>query len=187
MDAYLAVRHLVSFHLPQGQRTPLLIFSFEFGLHESLPVYAGGLGILSGDHLKSFPISVCLWWGWVYLPMGIFRSTPYRGWLAGDTQRHYRLQSSSRSFPCWMKTTHRSPHFRGTFRAQVFARIWEMAVGRVRLYLLDSNVEQIHRLKQLTERLYSNDLEVRISQGITSGHGRSTRYAGWAMIPLSGI
>lgn len=147
-------------------------FSFEFGLHECLPVYAGGLGVLSGDHLKEasdlgLPLTGV---GFIY-SQGYFRQKITEdGW---QESRNFIMDFGNAPivplFEANGKPVMISVPLPGR---QVFARVHEVRVGRVHLYLLDSNVEENSPSdRQLTSRLYSNDPEVRISQEMLLGMG----------------
>lgn len=157
-------------------------FSFEFGLHESLPVYAGGLGVLSGDHLKEasdlgMPLVAV---GFVYNQGYFSQHISEDGWQ--ETRNvYYNFEeipitplADSSGKPLMI-----SVDLPGR---KVFAKLWEVTVGRVSLYLLDSNIdENAPGDRQLTGRLYSNDLEIRISQEILLGLGgiRALRLLGY--------
>jgi len=183
MDAYLAQKDTwFQKTYPKVKDKTIAYFSFEFGLHESLPVYAGGLGILSGDHLKEasdlgLPL---VGLGFIYDKGYFVQHITEDGWQ----ETHYALIDYKQLPLISLLDEHRQPltisvELPGR---QVQARIWEMAVGRVRLYLLDTNVEPNSPAdRQLTERLYSNDLEVRISQEILLGMGgvRALRLLGY--------
>ena len=71
---------------PEFDNKPVAYFSMEFGLHETLPIYSGGLGVLSGDHLKNLPISACPRRCWIHVWAGIFFPAYQRRWLAGSAQ-----------------------------------------------------------------------------------------------------
>lgn len=157
-------------------------FSFEFGLHESLPVYAGGLGILAGDHLKEasdlgLPLVGV---GFIYNQGYFTQVITEDGWQETHT-KHLVLEDAPISL---LKDADDNPI---TISVElpgrsVFARIWEVRVGRVSLFLLDSNLPiNSDSDRQLTARLYSNDLEVRISQEILLGMGgvRALRQLGY--------
>ncbi|MCA1954345.1 MAG: alpha-glucan family phosphorylase [Anaerolinea sp.] len=155
-----------------GKENQIAYFSFEFGLHESLPVYAGGLGILAGDHLKEasdmgIPLVGV---GFIYRQGYFVQHITEDGWQ--ETRNYYLnfdempvvpiLDAAGKPLMISVELPGRS----------VFARLWEVRVGRVTLLLMDSNVEQNSEYdRQLTERLYSNDLEVRISQEVLLGMG----------------
>lgn len=147
-------------------------FSFEFGLHESLPVYAGGLGILSGDHLKEasdlgMPLTAI---GFVYNHGYFVQHLTEDGW---QETRSALIDYSKLPLIALMDENRKPLMISIDLPGRkVFARIWELEVGRIKLYLLDSDVDPNSPSdRQLTERLYSNDLEVRISQEILLGMG----------------
>jgi glycogen phosphorylase len=167
---------------PELTESQIAYFSFEFGLHESLPVYAGGLGILAGDHLKEasdmgLPL---IGVGFIYNQGYFTQHITEDGWQETHT-RHLVLEDSpviplqdqdGKPLTISIELPGRS----------VFARIWLVQVGRVSLFLLDSNLESNSEAdRQLTARLYSNDLEVRISQEILLGMGgvRALRHLGY--------
>jgi starch phosphorylase len=158
-------------------------FSFEFGLHESLPVYAGGLGILSGDHMKEasdlgMPIVGV---GFIYNQGYFDQHITEDGWQ--ETRNHIL---NFEEMPVITLTDENGKALLVSVDLpgrKVWARLWEIQVGRVTLVLLDSNVEENSPAdRQLTARLYSNDPEVRISQEILLGMGgvRALRLLGFA-------
>jgi len=147
-------------------------FSFEFGLHESVPVYAGGLGILSGDHLKEasdlgMPITAL---GFIYNQGYFAQHITEDGWQ--ETRNQYLNFETMPVIPLFdseNKPVMISVDLPGR---PVYARIWKIQVGRVSLYLLDSNVDENSTAdRQLTARLYSNDPDTRIAQEILLGMG----------------
>src|SRR5262245_17178704 len=151
---------------------PVAYFSAEFGLHESIPIYSGGLGILAGDHIKSASdldiplVGVGLFYG-----QGYFRQRlDTAGWqreeyLATDVNRlpmEPAIGTDGR--PVTVQTETRS----GAIRAKV----WRLKVGRCDLLLLDSNVEgNAPEDRELTSRLYGGDGRVRIRQELLLGVG----------------
>jgi starch phosphorylase len=163
-------------------KRPIAYFSSEFGLHETLPIYAGGLGILAGDHLKEasdlgFPLVAM---GFIYTQGYFFQHISEDGW-----QESRRVTLKFEELPVMPildddgKPLTVSVDLPG--RA-LNARLWEVHVGRVPLYLLDSNVEENNSADQaLTARLYSSDPELRISQEILLGIGgvRALRMLGY--------
>jgi glycogen phosphorylase len=147
-------------------------FSFEFGLHESMPFYAGGLGILSGDHLKEssdlgMPLTAV---GFIYSQGYFVQHITEDGWQ----ETRVKIIDFKEIPLVALLDENRKPL---TITVElpgrnVIARIWEMQIGRVHLYLLDSDIEENSPAdRQLTARLYSSDLEVRISQEILLGMG----------------
>lgn len=157
-------------------------FSFEFGLHESLMVYAGGLGILAGDHLKeSSDLGIPLVGvGFVYTYGYFSQRISEDGWQSADN-----VPIDFDSLPLIRlhyadgKPLMISIDLPGR---EVFARIYQLNVGRVKLYLLHTNIpENDPNDRQLTDRLYISDLELRISQEILLGMGgvRALRALGY--------
>jgi len=167
---------------PQHKDGLVAYFSFEFGLHESLPVYAGGLGILSGDHLKeASDLGIPLvGLGFIYNQGYFVQRITEDGWQ--ETSNYNLNFIEAPLFPLLgedgnpVKVTVDLPG------RKVFARIWQVQVGRVALYLLDTNVDENSPAdRQLTDRLYSNDPEIRLSQEILLGVGgvRALRLLGY--------
>jgi starch phosphorylase len=167
---------------PEYNHRPIAYFSSEFGLHETLPIYAGGLGILSGDHLKGasdlgLPLVAI---GFLYTHGYFSQRITEDGWQ----EAHYlRLKFSDLPIIPIVGTDDEpltvSVELPGR---EVQARLWEIHVGRVRLYLLDSDVEGNSVAdRELTARLYTSDLDSRISQEIILGIGgvRALRSLGY--------
>lgn len=157
---------------PKLTNKQIAYFSFEFGLHESMPFYAGGLGILSGDHLKEasdlgMPLTAL---GFIYSQGYFVQHITEDGWQ----ETRVKITDFNEVPIIALLDENRKPL---TISVDlpgrtVFARIWEMQVGRVHLYLLDTDIEDNSPTdRQLTARLYSSDLEVRISQEILLGVG----------------
>ncbi len=147
-------------------------FSAEFGLHSSLPIYSGGLGILSGDHTKEasdlgIPL---IGVGFMY-PQGYFRQRiPSHGW-----QESVYEQLDMSQAPIHQITDDFDQELKIGVRMgdrNVFARIWSVQVGRVTLYLLDTDVDENDPWdRELSARLYSGGGEHRIRQEIMLGIG----------------
>ena len=183
-DAYLNAQDTwYATTFPKMGNKQVAYFSFEFGLHESLPVYAGGLGVLAGDHLKEssdlgIPLVAV---GFIYNQGYFAQHITEDGW-----QETRNLILNFDEMPILPvedaqgKPVTISVELPGR---SVFARIWQVRVGRVLLYLLDTNLDENNNGdRQLTARLYSNDLEVRISQEILLGMGgvRALRQLGYS-------
>ena len=157
-------------------------FSFEFGLHESLMVYAGGLGILSGDHLKeSSDLGIPLVGvGFVYTYGYFSQRISEDGW-----QHAENVPIDFDSLPLIRLLDENGEPVKISIDLpgrKVFARIYQLNVGRVNLYLLHTNIpENDPNDRQLTDRLYISDLELRISQEILLGMGgvRALRALGY--------
>jgi starch phosphorylase len=151
---------------------PVAYFSAEFGLHESLPVYSGGLGVLAGDHIKSASdldiplIGIGLFYGQGYfrqrLDMNSWQQQEYL--LADLSQLPMELAIGTGGQPVNVQIETRSGFIR--------AKVWRVKVGRCDLLLLDSNVEgNAPEDRELTSRLYGGDGRVRIRQELLLGVG----------------
>lgn len=182
-DQYLEAKNTwFSETYPQLEKEQIAYFSFEFGLHESLPVYAGGLGILAGDHLKTssdlgLPLVGV---GFIYKNGYFMQSITEDGWQ--ETRNFYLNYSEVPIIPLTDEQGKPLTISINLPGRSVFARIWQVNIGRNFLYLLDSDLdENSPNDRQLTSRLYSNDLEVRISQEILLGMGgvRALRLLGY--------
>ncbi|HEY5057116.1 MAG TPA: alpha-glucan family phosphorylase [Acidobacteriaceae bacterium] len=156
---------------------PVAYFSAEFGLHESLPIYSGGLGVLAGDHVKSASdLDIPL------IGVGLFYSHGYflqRLNMAGWQQEEY-IRTDVNALPMQPAIgVNGEPvvieiHTRGGTESggTIRAKVWRVAVGRVDLLLLDSNVEgNAPEDRELTSRLYGGDSRVRIRQELLLGVG----------------
>jgi starch phosphorylase len=150
---------------------PVAYFSAEFGLHESLPIYSGGLGILAGDHIKSASdLGIPLVGVGLYYEKGYFRQRVDRdGWQHEDyiDLDHTRLPirpAAADGSPIKVAIDTRA--------GAIHARVWQLAVGRNTLLLLDSNVDGNQAEdRELTARLYGGDDRVRIRQELLLGVG----------------
>ncbi len=182
-DAYMAQTELWADRAhPELTNRPIAYFSMEYGLHETLPIYSGGLGILAGDHLKEASdlglplVGIGLMYGEGYFSQRItedgwqesinrllnFNDLPVLPVMTEDGQR----MTVEVEFP----------------DRQVSVQIWEVRVGRVALYLLDSNLEtNSPGDRSLTARLYWADLDHRILQEMLLGIGgvRALRALGY--------
>ena len=151
---------------------PVAYFSAEFGIHESLPVYSGGLGVLAGDHIKSASdldiplIGIGLFYGQGYFRQRLDKNSwQQEEYLQTDlNQLPMELAIGTNGQPVNVQIETRS----GCIRAKV----WRLKVGRCDLLLLDSNVEgNAPEDRELTSRLYGGDGRVRIRQELLLGVG----------------
>ncbi len=150
---------------------PVAYFSAEFGLHESLPIYSGGLGILAGDHIKSASdLGIPLVGIGLYYDQGYFKQR-----LDPDGRQHEDyLDVDSALLPIQPAARNGLPITVSieTRTGTIAARVWSLAVGRNTLLLLDSNVEgNLPEDRELTARLYGGDARVRIRQELLLGVG----------------
>ena len=153
-------------------RQPVAYFCAEFGLHESIPVYCGGLGVLAGDHLKSasdldIPI----------VGVGVFYSHGYFTQLIdeGGWQREGHGSSRIDTMPFTEVRDPKGHPLIVTVRAgedDIKLRVWQLMVGRARLFLLDADIEQnAPRDREITRFLYGGGEAMRIRQEIVLGVG----------------
>ena len=175
-DAYLAARRD---SLPVGdgdgaicRQRPVAYFCAEFGFHESLPIYSGGLGILAGDHLKSASdLDIPL------IGVGLFYRYGYMGQaLTPDgTQVALDRENDLLDLPLEMlRGAHGEPlEVRVPMPGRdVALRAYRCRVGRVDLYLLDANTPSNREEdREITRNLYGGDHETRIRQLIALGRG----------------
>jgi starch phosphorylase len=150
---------------------PAAYFSAEFGLHESIPIYSGGLGILAGDHVKSASdLGIPLVGVGLYYDQGYFRQRlDLNGWQHEDY-----LDVDSRVLPLELASRDGRPITVTieTRTGAIDARVWKLAVGRSTLLLLDTNVDaNLQEDRELTARLYGGDDRVRIRQELLLGVG----------------
>jgi starch phosphorylase len=152
--------------------TQIAYFSAEFGIHECIPIYSGGLGILAGDHLKSaselglpfFGVGLLYRLGYFHQYLNI------DGW-----QQETFPETDFHNIPVSLETDeNKKPviievEYPGR---KVSAKIWEAKIGRLSLYLLDANIDQNSKEdKTITDELYGGDLEMRIKQEVLLGIG----------------
>ncbi|HLY43067.1 MAG TPA: alpha-glucan family phosphorylase [Terracidiphilus sp.] len=151
---------------------PVAYFSAEFGLHESLPVYSGGLGVLAGDHIKSASdlgiplIGIGLFYAQGYFLQRLDKSGWQREEYLGTDVNQLPMQPAigTNGEPIVVEIETRG----GSIRAKV----WRVKVGRCDLLLLDSNVEgNAPEDRELTSRLYGGDGRTRIRQELLLGIG----------------
>ncbi len=152
--------------------TPAAYFCAEYGVHNSLPNYSGGLGILAGDHLKSSSdLNIPLTAIGLFYRYGYFRQqVGHDGW---QVERYVDVFESDIAIePVYESSGERmmvSVHIRGR---EVFAQAWRANIGRISLYLLDTNVERNADIDRLiTGHLYGGDTETRIVQEKILGIG----------------
>src|SRR4029079_748323 len=150
---------------------PVAYFSAEFGLHESLPIYSGGLGILAGDHIKAASdLGIPLVGVGLYYDQGYFKQRLDRdGWQHEDY-----IHVDHRVLPIRPALSEGEPILIAieTRTGTIVARVWQLSVGRNTLLLLDSDVEgNLPEDRELTARLYGGDERVRIRQELLLGVG----------------
>lgn len=151
---------------------PAAYFCAEYGVHNSLPIYSGGLGILAGDHLKSASdMNVPLVAVGLMYRFGYFRQRlSHDGW-----QQEKYLDSFANEIalePVSDEHGERLTVSVNMREREVFAQAWRASVGRISLYLLDTNIEKNQEVDRLiTGHLYGGDTETRVVQEIVLGIG----------------
>ena len=162
-------RYMTSDRWFQHRNSPLrsvAYFSPEFGLCEGFPQYSGGLGVLAGDHIKAGSgLGLPIVGVGLFYQQGYFRQElDAEGW---QMERYPILDPHAMALTL-------EPHRIEVNLAgeSLVAQIWRVEVGRARLYLLSSDVEENEpRMRMVTDRLYSGDEEHRIEQEILLGVG----------------
>src|SRR5271165_4714549 len=153
------------------QGASIAYFSAEFGFHESVPNYSGGLGILSGDHCKSasdLDLDFCA--VTLLYRHGYFRQQINKeGW-----QEAVSLNQNFNHLPLLeTKVGDQALHVSVSILGRnVTAKVWALQIGRIKLYLLDTDIQQNSpEDRPITAQLYGGDLEMRIRQEIVLGIG----------------
>jgi glycogen phosphorylase len=157
---------------PELQGKQIAYFSAEFALHQSLPIYAGGLGVLAGDHCKeASDLGVPLVGVGFMYPQGYFhQSLTSDGWQQeiyeklNWTQAAIEPAMTGEGKPCITAVP--------LGNRTVLVAVWRVRVGRVTLYLLDTDLEENAPWdRELSARLYGGDRETRVQQEIILGIG----------------
>ncbi|NTW49338.1 MAG: glycosyltransferase family 1 protein, partial [Chlorobiales bacterium] len=172
-DAYLGNRNTwASKHAAQFEKNPIAYFSAEFGLHESLPIYSGGLGILAGDHIKSASdlglnfVGISLFYREGYFQQ---RLSP-DGWQQEEYHLHHPkwlslepvLDNDGKRVTVSVELAHSVVH----------VQAWKVHVGRAILYLLDTNLDENEtHYRDITCHVYGGDATTRINQEVILGIG----------------
>ncbi|MGJ0430027.1 alpha-glucan family phosphorylase [Methylobacter sp.] len=156
-------------------------FSMEFGLSEALPIYSGGLGLLAGDHLKAAnDLGLPLVGVGLLYQKGYFR----QAFDADGNQIALYPASETSDMPIspvrinrgeWLRIQLLTP-------SRLWVRVWQAQIGRIKLYLLDTNDPANHPVDRcITAELYGGGSEYRLSQEILLGIG------GWQVLQALGI
>lgn len=151
---------------------PVAYFSAEFGIHESLPIYSGGLGVLSGDHIKSASglgvpmVAIGLFYAQGYFKQHLdadgYQVEEYLDTKVDHLPTREAVGPDGKPITVCIET----------MTGKLLAKVWQIQVGRVRLFLLDCNVEgNSPEDRQLTSRLYGGDERTRIRQELVLGVG----------------
>ena len=152
-------------------KKPVAYFSAEFGFHESIPNYSGGLGILAGDHCKSASdldlnfVAIGLLYRHGYFKQQIDKEGVQHAVSLNQNFHHLPIREVRRGDANLLISVR-------ILDREVFAKIWQLHVGRISLYLLDTDTpENSAEDRLITAELYGGDLEMRMRQEIVLGIG----------------
>lgn len=157
---------------PDGGRRVIAYFSMEFGVHESLPLSAGGLGILAGDHLKAASDL-----GLPLVGVGLFyRNGYFYQYLNHDGwQQEEYPETDLNKLPVERVRDAGGNDLVLTIagpEGPIVLKIWKIMVGRIPLYLLDTNIkENPPAIRDINSRLYHSEGKVRLAQEVILGIG----------------
>ncbi len=157
---------------PDFAESCIAYFSAEYGLTECLKTYSGGLGVLSGDHLKSASEL-----GLPLVGVGLFYQEGYfQQYLSPDGwQQELYPKNDFYNLPVRLVKNDSGDPLKITIdlpEGKLSVQIWRADVGKIRLFLLDTNIEQEHEsYRDITDQLYGGDSETRILQEIVLGIG----------------
>jgi starch phosphorylase len=171
-DAYLSRQDTWFATAHSEEQSQIAYFSMEFGLHETLPIYSGGLGVLSGDHLKETSDI-----GLPLVGVGLLYSEGYFSQRISEDGWQDAINNPLNFADLPILPVFKDDGTELTIQVDfpagpVIARIWEVRVGRTPLYLMDTNIDiNPPILRQLTTRLYWSDVNLRIMQEIILGVG----------------
>ena len=178
-NAYIRFRNYLSkkntrFHQNHSDIKNHLIayFSAEYGINEALPNYAGGLGVLAGDHCKTASDL-----GLPFVAVGLMYKHAYftQQIDEGGNQTEYYEKLDPKALPVTLVTDSSSKPLLVTVpirKREVFIQIWKVQVGRIDLYLLDTNVGQnSEEDRNIIHSLYGGSRDTRIQQEIILGIG----------------
>ncbi|HEY5003281.1 MAG TPA: alpha-glucan family phosphorylase, partial [Ktedonobacteraceae bacterium] len=185
LDAYDSVIHDFDYYMhprpddtwfthtyPELADKTIAYFSAEFGINEALPIYSGGLGILSGDHCKEASDLGLPFVGVGFLyPQGYFRQRVTRDGVqeAFYDKLHF---SEAPAIPAIGPDGNEVVISVDLPGRRIYAKVWKVMVGRIPLYLMDTDVApNAPNDRELSARLYGGDREIRICQEIVLGIG----------------
>ncbi|NVO18813.1 MAG: alpha-glucan family phosphorylase [Bacteroidetes bacterium] len=147
-------------------------FSMEFGLHDSLQIFSGGLGVLAGDYLKQASdsnvdmIGVGLLYRYGYFKQGLSMYGEQISQYFPQRFNHLPIKPVRNENDEWLQISIALPG------RNLFAKVWKVDVGRVPLYLLDADIEENRESDRvITHQLYGGDLEMRFKQELLLGVG----------------
>jgi len=172
-DAYVGAKETwFTQHYPAVKGKTIAYFSAEFGMHESLPIYSGGLGILSGDHVKETSDMALpfIGVGFIY-PQGYFRQQlDPSGWQMAEY--HKMDFANAPATPALTPDGQEVVVDVELPGRTIYAKVYRIQVGRTPLFLLDTDIHpNSPQDRELSARLYGGDQEMRVAQEIVLGIG----------------
>ena len=157
---------------PKNENDLIAYFSAEYGLDETIPIYSGGLGILSGDHLKSASDL-----GLPFVAVGMLYKEGYfiqKLSKYGEQENNY-VKADLNNLPIEAVKDSEGKDLKITVdypERKLYLKVWKINVGRIKLYLMDSDIdENSEEDKKVTLQLYGGDQDMRIKQEIVLGMG----------------
>ena len=157
---------------PKNENDLIAYFSAEYGLDETIPIYSGGLGILSGDHLKSASDL-----GLPFVAVGMLYKEGYfiqKLSKYGEQENNY-VKADLNNLPIEAVKDSEGKDLKITVdypERKLYLKVWKINVGRIKLYLMDSDIdENFEEDKKVTLQLYGGDQDMRIKQEIVLGMG----------------
>jgi starch phosphorylase len=185
LQEYLKAKNWYSKNFSHSKNFNIVYFSAEFGLTECLQTYSGGLGVLAGDHLKaSSDLGIPL------IGVGLlYREGYFQQYLNSDGWQHERYELNDfNNLPMKLVLNEKNEPFTLSVRynsKEVFFQVWKIDVGRVPLYLLDTNVPLNSEADQkITRALYGGNIETRIEQEIILGIGGIKTLRALGILPM---
>ncbi len=151
---------------------PIAYFSLEYGLHHSLPFYAGGLGFLAGDHLKEasdlgLPLVAM---GFMYPDGYVRQKIREDGWQ--ESVDEFLDRNSAPIMRVYNEQDERLVVRVPVMEPPIYVAVWKAMVGRIPLYLMDTDVEENDPLtRRISDHLYVGELEKRLCQEVVLGLG----------------
>ena len=166
-------------------KNEIAYFCLEFCLHTSLPIYSGGLGVLAGDHLKSASdLDMPLVAIGLFYTEGFFKQTLD---AEGNQKEIYQVHEP-KNLPLKVARALSGKELILQLQIgtnQVFYKVWQVSIGRISLFLLDTNLPQNSgQVKDITKNLYTGDREKRLQQEILVGIGGISALAEMGIEPL---
>ena len=182
-DSYMNAQTWFQQNHAEAADLKIAYFSMEFGMHESVPVYSGGLGVLAGDHLKSASD--------LGLPLTgvslMYREGYFRQYLNAEGWQQERYpENDFFNLPIIPEEKDGQPILVSVDLPgrELFLKIWRIQVGRVPLYLLDANIQENRdEDRKITSQLYGGDTNLRIQQEIVLGIGGVRALTALGIVP----